>query len=650
MTIPLHRVRFALGSQTHLELEWVKGRGGSVSPVSIAPCILTEIELEPDDASNIVPAMCLRINAPALFQPFQLRENTDYYIDVTLPFSAAEATRRMAGQPGWPFSSRLSNIFKPEPPRRWRQNPDGTTTISGQLRLRSHAGILDLSVGSGQPLLAEVVCRKLSYMDEFKALLDDVAAEMTELLLHNDSPVSASFNLTDLAPETRAALLFQLRHIMAEANLPTTLEEIRRHIHSQLRDVRSVVDVFEAEDFDAAALIDEMDHHSMAAGGPLQGLFRGYTPRYVPVTKITDTTDTPENRYVKSFMEELRQLAQRLASSYAVKSMASALREIEGWIDTLDEELSSGIWKSVGAFKLFPSNSQVLMKRQGYRDILRFDLSLRMSLELPWKRSLEFAEGLMGDIRPVNELYEYWCFFHLRRCLSDICVEQSAAHPSFVASTSEGFQMRLLRGSRSKVGFVYRRDNGRVLHVNLFYNRRFTRPNRSLHDWHGSYTASFDPDYSIEARLEADGEVVRHWLHFDAKYRVAFEDLSQLLPHDPTGTDDESDEASDYDTELARLHRRDDLFKMHTYRDGILSSRGAYILFPGNADHSSLFVRHPSAFGSGTPAYLFPSVGAFSLCPGREATQRAIISDFIAGALRAIFDGKPYQEETGFFE
>lgn len=648
MTIPLHRARFTLGSQTNVELEWVKGRGGAPAPTPDTALLYSEVELEPDDATNVVPAMCWRADAPVLFEPFQLRENTDYYIDVTIPLSVANATARMAAQTGWPFNARLANIFKPDPPRRWRHNPDGTTTITGQLRLRTHAGILDLSVGSNRTLLVEVVCRKLSYMDEFKALLDDVAAEMTELLLHHDSPVSASFNLADLSPQTQAALLFQLRHIMAEANLPIALEEIRRHVHSRLRDTRMLVDILEADDFDTAAFIDEMDPQSIAAGGPLQGLFRGYSPRYVPTTEISDTTDTPENRYVKFFLEELRQLVQRLASSYAVKPQSHPRREIDGWIDTLDEELSAGLWKSVGPFTVFPSNSQVLMKRQGYRDILRFDLSLRMSLELPWKRSLEFADGLMGDIRPVNELYEYWCFFHLRHCLTEICAEQTPDHPSFIETTNDGFQVRLTRGSRSRVGFVYRREAGRVLYVNLFYNRRFMKPRRDLTGWHGSYTASFDPDYSLEARLECEGQVVRHWLHFDAKYRVAFEDLRQLLPLDPASATDEVDDVSDYDTELARLHRRDDLFKMHTYRDGILSSRGAYILFPGNADRSSVFVRHPSAFGA-TPTYLFPSVGAFSLCPGREEAQRPILSDFIASVLRAIFEGKPYQEETGFF-
>ena len=94
---------------------------------------------------------------------------------------------------------------------------------------------------------------------------------------------------------------------------------------------------------------------------------------------------------------------------------------------------------------------------------------------------------------------------------------------------------------------------------------------------------------------------------------------------------------------------------MHTYRDGILSSRGAYIFFPGDGvgtrlegSQKNLFVRHPSAF-SGTTEYLFPSVGAFDLCPGRDTAQLPVIREFLRGILEAVYAGKPYQEEVGLF-
>jgi uncharacterized protein len=110
---------------------------------------------------------------------------------------------------------------------------------------------------------------------------------------------------------------------------------------------------------------------------------------------------------------------------------------------------------------------------------------------------------------------------------------------------------------------------------------------------------------------------------------------------------------TEYDQEITRLHKRDDLFKMHTYRDGILSSRGAYILFPGDGAgmrlagaRQNLFVRHPSAFG-GAPAYHFPSVGAFDLCPGRDATQRVVLQEFLVGVFDSLLTLNTYQEEAG---
>jgi hypothetical protein len=87
--------------------------------------------------------------------------------------------------------------------------------------------------------------------------------------------------------------------------------------------------------------------------------------------------------------------------------------------------------------------------------------------------------------------------------------------------------------------------------------------------------------------------------------------------------------------EISRLYRREDLFKMHTYRDEILSTRGAYILFPGDGvgmrmegKTQNFFIRHPSAF-RGPAAHSFPSVGAFDLCPGRDGTQSPVLKKFL---------------------
>ena len=119
---------------------------------------------------------------------------------------------------------------------------------------------------------------------------------------------------------------------------------------------------------------------------------------------------------------------------------------------------------------------------------------------------------------------------------------------------------------------------------------------------------------------------------------------------------DADDDEIGYEQEISRLHRREDLFKMHTYRDGILSTRGAYILFPGDGTGlrmegktQNFFIRHPSPF-RGPATHIFPSVGAFDLCPGRDETQLPVLKAFLSDVLKAVATGNPYQEEQGLFE
>ena len=320
--------------------------------------------------------------------------------------------------------------------------------------------------------------------------------------------------------------------------------------------------------------------------------------------------------------------------------------------------LAHSRWAEIGTFRQFPSNSQVLQRRRGYRDVVKFDLSLRLSLELPWRRGRDFADGLLGDVRPVNEIYEYWCFFVLRRILREICAAEHPTTGSLITATKDGLQVGLQKGKRSRVNFTYKTAGARVLQIGLFYNRRFRRPNRAMISWEGSYTAFFDPDYSLLVTVLETGLARRHWLHFDVKYRLEVREIEAIFTsEDQADLDDvgSEEEETEYDREITRLHRREDLFKMHTYRDGILGSRGAYILFPGDGarirqagPRQNLFVRHPSAFG-GASSHGFPSVGAFDLCPGRDAPQRAFLQEFLVGVFDALLALDVYGEETGPF-
>ena len=152
--------------------------------------------------------------------------------------------------------------------------------------------------------------------------------------------------------------------------------------------------------------------------------------------------------------------------------------------------------------------------------------------------------------------------------------------------------------------------------------------------WSGSYSVSFDPDISIAVRTPN----ATHWLNFDAKYRLErfqWDDaVQEPIP--------ESSSRS-----KRRAFRQDDLNKMHCYRDAILGTRGAYVLYPGQSDQ----VESPFLRCSETPrrGFSFPSVGAFAVRPG-SAEQYRILKIFIRDMVSNLVDGRNYQEEDGFVD
>jgi len=88
-----------------------------------------------------------------------------------------------------------------------------------------------------------------------------------------------------------------------------------------------------------------------------------------------------------------------------------------------------------------------------------------------------------------------------------------------------------------------------------------------------------------------------HWLHFDSKYRLDFSKWKSELSS----------------TDIASSFKREDIHKMHTYRDAVLGTRGSYVLYPGNERINELYVRNPDKGYRDTA--LKPSVGAFPLKP-----------------------------------
>lgn len=354
----------------------------------------------------------------------------------------------------------------------------------------------------------------------------ELAEKAAELLLAYDTPVSLAFDISSEQADSDSALHFLMRHVMSAAHLPLAATEILANPHVRLIERLGVVSIEEIAEGHADLIADHLDVSVLGDGGPLARFFGGYTPRELPQREMIESHDTPENRYAKALLEHCRIIAQRLENRMGARGRRAAAREAHGWSLKLDELLEHGLWREVGSLGHIPANSQVMLAKRGYKELFRLDVALRMSLDLAWPQGAALGDGLVGDTRPVNQVYEYWCFFILREILQSICTEVGGGN--FLTVAKDGLRIQLAKGRRSECRFHFTGANGVKLVVSLFYNKRFVRSKAPRPDWSGSYTASFDPDYSVAVRA-AGGASATHWLHFDAKYRLEREQAEGLF-------------------------------------------------------------------------------------------------------------------------
>ncbi|MCS6859208.1 MAG: DUF2357 domain-containing protein, partial [Abditibacteriales bacterium] len=256
-----------------------------------------------------------------------------------------------------------------------------------------------------------------------------------------------------------------------------------------------------------------------------------YRPSRVLQALPADTFDTPENRFIKHFLNLLLNMTDRAGRDAPP-------------LPTIQLALRAPLFDEVGDMLYFPAASQVLLKRDGYRELLQLWREFHLARQPTFFRDVQ--EYI--DARDVATMYEFWCFFALTEHLVPAL---HASRITYHVSTSDD------EGLAWNVEAVFG-DTG----YRLVYNRSFARGR-------GSYSVGLRPDFSLFHGNKL--EVV-----FDAKFRFDERDVAEL------GREADAEDAR-MPMDAERLAKRADLYKMHTYRDA-LRCRAAVILFPGKSD------------------------------------------------------------------
>jgi predicted component of viral defense system (DUF524 family) len=436
-------------------------------------------------------------------------------------------------------------------------------------------------IGAAQ---VEVRSKKLDYLKHFRWMLRDIADEVTEIIMERFAPTEQHFAPDDSAEATTLYQRFAfLRSILADESLRAAFQHIVAQPHVAWEEEEEERQPSQGMRSSASAARRLVQGTRRVPSPPAIRSRLATIPHRVLLFRTETTVDTIPNRFIKfaltRWRDVLLEIETRLRLSEHSIGVQRGLLEIGAVMDQLDGLLGEELFREVGRLEAFPGSNQVLHKKEGYRDVFRAYLLFELAAKLAWKG----GEDVYGaGQRDVAALYEYWVFIHLARIVSSLAGAQFDLS-KLVESDPSGLGLSLRRGKVTIISGVIERL-GRRMRVQLGYNQTFAAEA-------GSWSREMRPDYSLQVFPEGheNSNCEPVWLHFDAKYRV--DNLKEIFE-------------ADQDGQVSGEAKRSDLLKMHTYRDAIRRSVGAYVLYPGSER------RHFQQYHE-----ILPGLGAFSLRP-----------------------------------
>ena len=508
---------------------------------------------------------------------------------------------------------------------------------SGRISPNNYVGTLTIKVyeknedeSCGEVKL-EVQSVKTSYRDDYRQMLEEIAEKCTDLVLQHSSPVTQNIQTNYNAD---AATLYQ-RFAFIKSIIES--EEFNDAIHKVIsspvtrwkeseseKDIRGIKKIGSKELRQVASASNRI---RLPEQHPLYSTIQSL-PSKLRVTTKEETVDTPENRFIKhalsSFFVFITDLKTRLNSPSRLKQEASILEA------KLEQLLSHSIFKEIATPTTLPLNSPVLQRKEGYREIFRVWLLFDLAAKLTWKGG---EDVYSAGKRDVAVLYEYWLFFKLLDLVKEVFDIDPASTESLFETTRDGIGLMLKQGKYFPIQGVYK-GGKRKLHVEFSYNRTFKGGNE--YPKGGSWSRDLRPDYTlsiwpfgIDANTAEKEELIVH-IHFDAKYKI--ENLQTIFGNEGELINEEEKAGI-----VSGTYKRTDILKMHTYRDAIRRTAGAYVLYPGDKENVIQGFHE-----------ILPGLGAFPIRPSSTDNGTDALKKFLNDVVEHFLNRASQREKFAY--
>lgn len=403
----------------------------------------------------------------------------------------------------------------------------------------------------------EVFPSKISYKEDYEAIVADVTAEVYNLVFDLLKKTYLSYKQNDTRKSSPVEFFSVINKIYDDFIKATDI--ILAKPHHQLIANREVLPQHKIKHTDMRTLrwIEKHGEQAIRNGSKV------YVKRAEAVRKQV-TYDTRENRFTKYILESTQKQLKAFKDKFRMiardesKLDPQVLVKLDSMLRGINRRCNTNFMKDINAIPETVGMSLVFNMAPGYRELYKHYLMLLHGLRIT-------GNVFNISIKDLAVLYEYWCFIKLNSLMKD---RYKLINQSIINVTNKGIRVDLVKGRESKV--VYAVPNkgvntdGKEEKIILSYNPSY----RELP------TVTQKPDNVLT--LEKNASDIQYQYVFDAKYRI-----------------NPAEEGTYYYQNFGKVPgpQEDDINTMHRYRDAIVFNNqknysrqrtmfGAYVLFP----------------------------------------------------------------------
>jgi predicted component of viral defense system (DUF524 family) len=473
--------------------------------------------------------------------------------------------------------------------------------LSGSINFKSFAGksFFDVEIDGERSNLVpfEVRSKKINYQQHYTNMIGDLAQAVSGILFQQNTPLFERFYFDDKLRNTHYEDYMFLEYLFLDENLPYAYEHIRKNVYVNLEEHNETIPTSFASNLGHSGLINiicspEYLHKTEDPPINWPNNMKKFVPESINQSYYEDSVDTQENRLLKYFLESIDTLIESLLNN--LDKEHNIKERLHLFDEKINEYLSDKWLEHVGKLEIVPMNSQILQKKEGYRNIFKYYLNYEFGFRPQWE---EIEDLIKGYERKLSELYEFWCYFKLLKIMEKLSGKKLNYENVFEINTNQ-WTLNLNVGLKSRQTFNLNVEDEEIT-LDLFYNKSFME-----NSTYKSYSLNLIPDYTFKVNFKNK----YYFLHFDAKYK------SKGIPND-----------AEYNKK-DHVYKFEDVYKMHTYKDAIVNTKGAYVLYPGN---KTKIYRMEEG--------IIPSVGAFPLTPDNTHEQGEKLSRTISKFIEALY-------------